>query len=77
MRFLTRIKETGWFYDGNRSTSKTNKDIKLNPKIGFYGHLKKIIHKCIKNLLQSHELEQNQRKLKNQQPLIKNSIKKS
>ena len=41
MSFLTRIKETGWFYDGNRSTSKTNKYINLNPKIGFHGHLKK------------------------------------
>ena len=41
MSFLTRIKETWWFHDGNRGTSKTNKDINSNPKIGFHGHLKK------------------------------------
>ena len=43
MRFVTRIKETGWFSDGNRMTLKMNKDIELNPKIGFHGHLKNYI----------------------------------
>ena len=43
MRFVTRIKETGWFNNGNRRTSKMIKDIKLNPKIGFPGHLKNYI----------------------------------
>ena len=42
MGFFTRIKETGWFYDGNRNTLKTNEDIKSNPKKCFYGNLEKL-----------------------------------